>query len=90
MNIDARLLLKNIMASADEALILARQDGVGGAINWGDLSCRGAEKFVDDQGCGGYRCYIEEADPGCTELQEYVSAYLFNKMGVGVQVVTEW
>lgn len=90
MTIEPRVLLKNIRAAAGEALVQARHDGVIGAINWGDLSCVGTEQFVDDGGETGYRCYVEEADPGCDELQSYVAAYVFKKMGVTVEVRTEW
>lgn len=82
--------MKNIRAAAGEALVQARQDSVIGAINWGALSCVGSEQFTDDEGVTGYRCYIEEAAPECDELQDYVASYVFGKMGVSVEVRTEW
>lgn len=82
--------MKNIRAAAGEALIQARQDGVMGAINWDALSCAASEQFTDDQGATGYRCYIEEAAPECDELQDYIASYVFGKMGVTVEVRTEW
>jgi hypothetical protein len=88
--IEARVLLKNIRAAANEALGQARRDEVEGAINWGALSCVRTEKFIDDEGVGGYRCFIEGAAPECGELQDYIGAHVFGKMGVSVGVVTEW
>ncbi len=90
MAIEARVLLKNIRSAANEALEQARRDEVEGAINWDALTCVRAEKFIDDEGVGGYRCFIEDAAPECSELQDYIASHVFGKMGVSVGVVTEW
>lgn len=82
--------LKLIKACAQKHLDAARDAYVRGPVNWGDLRVIYAEYVMDDDENESYRVLIEEADPGASELQEYVQAGLSNDGITGVQVVTEW
>jgi hypothetical protein len=84
--------LSALRDAADRACDQAYQsrEHIDDAINWGDLACVKATKWVDDEGNEGYAVLIEEASPDATELCAYVSAKLFDAGFVDVEVLTEW
>jgi len=51
------------------------------AINWGDLKCSLVKKC--------YVVYIEEADPNCENLKEYIKREL-SLEGIDIEVITYW
>lgn len=89
MGIETRVLMTTIRTAVDEALRQARQEEVDGA-GWEDLVCQRAEKYIDDKGQSGYRCFIADVSGDADELKDYVIAFVFGKMGVSVEVITEW
>lgn len=62
----------------------------GGAVNWGDLSCRQAAWVVTDDDEAYAEVLIEEAAPDASELQEAVARELAVLGWPDVRVVTEW
>ncbi len=90
MVVEARVLLRNIRSTASEALGRAQKDGVEGDVTWDAIACSRAEKYIDDSGKNGYRCFVVGASPDSMELQGYVASHVFGKMGVSVEVITEW
>lgn len=58
-------------------------------INWVGLSCVGVIYYETDGGLTGYRAFVEEAQPNCTQLQQYIKGYFGNEFS-DVEVVTEW
>lgn len=63
---------------------------IGGAVNWGDLKCISAEYCIDDCENESYKVIIDEADPGCWALKDFISKILCDSGFKKVEVVTEW
>ena len=86
----------NLMAlkeCADDATLDAFdhiKDFAGCAINWGDLSCVGAERYVTEQGTVGHRVWIEECDPAAYQLRDFVREWLTHRGFIDVDVMLEW
>ncbi len=60
------------------------------AVNWGDFGCPCAELFVTDDGEQGIRVFIEEADPNCFAVEQFVADYLKRHGFPDVVVVASW
>lgn len=75
---------------ADDACQAAYHANIKGPINWGDLGCTEAVLSADEFGAPMLCVMIEEVDPTCPELHEFVSAYLEKRGWSGVTVFTEW
>lgn len=82
--------LQQLQECADKALDAAFHDPASAnwCVNWGDLSCVGAEKYIDEIGRHGYRVRIEEAS--CNHLSAFVAHYLSSHGFGGVEVITDW
>lgn len=78
--------------AVDDALDLAvhDEDCHQDAVNWGDLSCTGAEWYIDDDGVPGHRVWIEECDPAAWRLRDFVRAHLEGAGFAGIHVMLEW
>lgn len=83
--------LKELKAKGEEACEAALENSgvIGGAVNWGDLHCTGAEYFLQDDGYESYRIYVEEASPDAGDLINWLEEYMFNA-GWDCEVITEW
>lgn len=77
---------------ADVNRILAEAHGAdelrGEPINWGDLKCWSARRWVDQDGDWGWTVYVEEADS--SKLGKYVDTKLSELGYPGIDVETEW
>lgn len=62
----------------------------GDPINFADLSCGYAEKYIDNYGEEGFRVTISEAAPNSDKLILYIHEYLKEHGFENVDVVTEW
>lgn len=84
--------LKELQQCADSACDAAWHDESckADAVNWGDFGCVGAEAYVTEDGTSGLRVLIEEADPGCVNVHNFVRDYLEQHGWHGVDVATEW
>lgn len=80
---------RKIRALVDNACSIAKNYGVGGAINWADLGCSHVATREGDDGSVVYRVYVEEASPEAVELKEFIEDHL-ETQGHTVDVVTEW
>jgi hypothetical protein len=63
---------------------------IKGPINWGDLSCFGAEVYVNDDGDTGYRVWIAEVGSDSVEFQLAVQQALAQIGFQDIAVATEW
>lgn len=59
-------------------------------VNWGDLHCVNVEWYQDIDGYEGYRVWIEEADPDNWKFRKFIADYVKDKLGVDIEVKTEW
>mgnify|MGYP001612838868 CR=1 FL=1 len=68
------------------------KDKINGSINWGDLQCVSVEMITDSEGNNKYRVYVEEAEPDCKELIEYIEDELFLSGWNDniIEIITEW
>lgn len=84
--------LKALRECADSACDAAWHDQScqKDAVNWGDFGCVSAEAYVTEDGDQGLRVLIEEADPSCVNVHNFVRQWLADRGWVGVDVVTEW
>ncbi len=84
--------LKDLKIVTNNILILLKKHPkkFSEAINWGDLSCVGAEHCTDDEGRSTCRVYIEEASPSCPELQKFIRHKLSELGYDEIEVITEW
>lgn len=84
--------LKLLRAATNNAIDAARTavPAISGAINWGNLRCVSAEHWRNDEGAEGYRVWIEEAAPECSELHRGVAAHLAAAGFNDIEVITEW
>lgn len=84
--------LQSLRQCADSACDAAWHDESckADAVNWGDFGCVGAEAYVAEDGTHGLRVLIEEADPGCVNVRNFVRDYLAKRGWHGVDVATEW
>lgn len=75
-----------------ESIVVATRDEleIFEAINWGDLHCTVAERYIDHTGETGYRVYIEEASPDCPKFCQYIADQLALLRYPDVEVKTEW
>ena len=62
------------------------------AINWGDLHCVNVESVeaLHDPSDTAFRVYIEELDPACRTLREFLEAALDEAGFEGVDIHMEW
>lgn len=60
------------------------------AINWGDLHCVNAELVSSFDGDTSFRVWVEEAEPGASELIRFIGEHLARHGWGSVEVVTEW
>lgn len=84
--------LVELKEAANAALEEAqKQSGsIGGAINWGDLSCTEARYSINERGEKFWTVIIEEASPDACDLHAFVMRYLHDRGFHGIEVVTEW
>lgn len=68
----------------------AQSADIGGAVNWGDLSCYEARYSFNDRGRKRWTVFIDEASPDASALQCLVSSRLSARGFHGIEVVTEW
>ena len=59
-------------------------------VNWGDLRCVDVRRWESMDGDTGIEVLVEEADPSNWEFSRYVTNYVFERLGVVVDVRTEW
>jgi len=78
---------------AENIVVNSRDDPkcqTGEAINWGDLHCTSAERYITHDGEIGHRVYIEEASPDCWKFCQYIADQLTAQGYPDVEVKTEW
>lgn len=85
-----RAFLGVLKSDAASALAGAKSDGIGGPVNWGDLSVISVEYAIDDEGNDRYIVTISGASPGAFELQNYMHKKLELAGYLHVTVTTEW
>lgn len=66
------------------------KDASSWAVNWADLFCYEARRWLNDEGQEGYQVTISEACPDNADFQREVQARLKAHGFEGVEVVTEW
>ena len=85
----------NLAKAVDEILEELKRNSLSAqhwAVNWADLHCVGIEErrvVYPDQRTKEITVLIEEADPGCQGLRQYVENALFER-GYDVSVEMEW
>jgi hypothetical protein len=83
------LRLAKLQRDTDEILADAPKS-LGGAVNWGDLSCWRALEWWDDSSDHGLAVEISEASPDADELVRYVGTELLRRGWPNVEVRTGW
>lgn len=83
--------LQRIVEAAEGACVAALADkSIKGAINWGDLHCHEARRYINQRGEIGIEVHIEEASESAYELQQFIGEFLRKEGISGVEVHTEW
>lgn len=85
---DLTALYQRTNEACESAFNLRKQ--IGGAVNWADLGCVSAEKWVNHLGETGYRVIIEEVSPGADDFRKYIWECLTDSGFTNVEISTEW
>ena len=88
------LLRRTADLLCDDALdvVLAdrQHDMVMDAVNWGDFGCVSASLIVDEDGEARFHVLLEEADPSCMHVSEWIQGKLAEAGFPNVIVETAW
>lgn len=92
MDATHQIALKRIGDLCEEAINRAKENHseFSDPKIWGDLHCIQTEYWEHGDGDHGYRAFIRESFPPCTEFHTYIENYVFEKSGLHVSVTTEW
>jgi hypothetical protein len=91
---DMREKLRELRVVCDEALesLYQRRYGIGGGVNWGDLTCVEARHIVTDseEDDEFYEVLVEEVAPEAQAFQTALVVELERRGWMNVHVQTEW
>lgn len=90
-------VLQQLVSDTNEALSKATIDRFenesihDACVNWADLSCVGARRWIDETGELGWQVDVSEANPdGNSRFKAYVANFLSNRGWENVIVMLEW
>jgi hypothetical protein len=83
-------MFKEIGIATADAIREAKEKKVDDGVNWGDIRCTRIAHCEAGDGEIWYQVSCEEAAPDAYRFQIFVADFIYNRLGVEVDVVTEW